>query len=168
MDSRFVDEQATVPAYSPDGRWWDGQRWRSLDGASWWDGQRWRSLDGVSWWDGRQWQVVPRQPARSSGPGTPAAQGLMEFFFTKPPVRWYGNVRRFFFGTLWTLFAVVAAPFFLFAVVNAVVQSMTHPERLFSAGTATLFMGLLTFLSGSYAYRIWTWRARMLFWPWQQ
>jgi hypothetical protein len=152
MDSRFVDQQAIAPAYSPDGRWW-------------WDGQRWRSLDGASWWDGGQWQAVPLQPARSSGPGAPAAQSLIEFFLTKPPVRSYGNVRRFIFGTLWTFFAVVLGPFFLFSVVNALVQGMTHPERLFSASTAALVMGLMTFLAGSYAYRIWTWRARMLLWP---
>jgi hypothetical protein len=149
MDSQLVDGPATAPRYSPDGRlWWDGQRWRSLDGSWWWDGQR--------------WQAVPLQPLWSSQPQTPPAQGLMEFFFTKPPARWYGNGRRVIFGSLWTFYTAVSAAILLFTLLTALVVSMAQPGTLLSVSPGVLVLGLLTFLTGSYAYRIWTWRARVL------
>lgn len=65
------------------------------------------------------------------------------------PRRRYGHGRRIFYGGLWSLYTVaLAAAFIHFASVGSL------STALFSAA-----LGLLT---GIYAYRIWTWRARHL------
>lgn len=63
--------------------------------------------------------------------------------------RRYGNGRRVFYGSLWTLYTVI-----LFA---AVIGGMSNG----SVGAALLCV-VLGCLTGMYAYRIWTWRARRL------
>jgi hypothetical protein len=59
----------------------------------------------------------------------------------------YGNVRRVFYGGLWSLYTIALAfAFFHFLSVG-------------QAGTAFVAAGIAA-LTGNYAYRIWTWRAR--------
>lgn len=65
------------------------------------------------------------------------------------PRRRYGHGRRVFYGGLWSFYTVVLAIAFVQFLSNGSITS-----ALFSAG-----LGLLT---GVYAYRIWTWRARHL------
>lgn len=65
------------------------------------------------------------------------------------PRRWYGNVRRVLYGSLWSFYTVL------------LVFSFFHFLSIGEIGTG-LFSGVLALLIGNYAYRIWTWRARHL------
>ena len=64
-------------------------------------------------------------------------------------LRRYGNGRRVFYGGLWSLYTLI------FAV--GTVSALSNGSLL----VALLGAGL-SCLTGMYAYRIWTWRARRL------
>jgi hypothetical protein len=63
--------------------------------------------------------------------------------------RRYGNGRRVFYGSLWTLYT--------FLLICAVVGGLSSG----SVGLALVAV-VLACLTGMYAYRIWTWQARRL------
>ena len=87
---------------------------------------------------------------------TVRATSLAQPFFQQQPIRplsgprhWYGNVRRVFYGGLWSFYTVVLALAFFQLLSNG----------SFSSALLSAALGLFT---GVYAYRIWTWRARHL------
>ena len=66
-----------------------------------------------------------------------------------PARRRYGPIRRAVYGGLWS--------FYTFVIVLAVINGFAHSEW----GQSLLAL-VLAFFTGWYAYRIWTWRARVL------
>lgn len=85
--------------------------------------------------------LPPQMQPGSQDAYVPAAQPLA-------PRHPYGNGRRVCYGSLWAFYTVVLVLGGFFSLVNGQVE-----------GLVALVLGALT---GRYAYRIWTWQARRL------
>jgi hypothetical protein len=100
----------------------------------------------------RRWGTagsVHTSTTAASASSAAVSHGFVEDLYRGPQRRWYSDNRRVAYGLLWSFYSVV--------LVVAFFQQMAMDQ----VGTAiiALAVGVLTV---TYAYRIWTWRARRL------
>jgi len=93
-------------------------------------------------------QPGPAPPVRRPDSSPPPPARRLQSSPPPPARRPYGNGRRCFYGTLWSVYTLA-----LFAGGIATASKSAGPALLFFAVSG---------LAGWYAYRIWTYRARRL------